>query len=214
MNFNEVLSVMTLYRQTFPARTFLCALIASLLVWIPVLPAAITNEGDDAVNLEIHKKDRTVSFVKIYPGQTVDLPYDSASVRVASLSAGEGWGDENIVVKVIESSGKEGIISRLGGNYLLGQEEEEEAPQPLTDGLITNEGNVPVDILVIRSTQTQRQRVYVGQPITLPKDTVEVQTVQNRFLRGDEIINLKVNLPTGKTGSIKRLGAAVDIQEE
>lgn len=187
----------------------------TLLVLIPCLYANITNEGNQSIRVEIERKSGFSRIVTLNPGQSVSLPKDATRVNIPppSLSV---WGDQVVNVTIVNADGTVTSLARFGASHEFNKEEDFGASKKvvLTAGKVVNSGNIPVQIIIYRPKGiTEKRLVYVGQPISIPKDTVIVETSDDTPLRGDEIIDISVTMPNGTTKSIVRLGGRVTLQD-
>jgi hypothetical protein len=173
--------------------------------------AEITNEGNGSVTVEVSRKNQGPQISMLSPGQSIALPSDATEI----IAPAKGRGDELIKVKVTEKNGRIGYLTELGGRYILGREEDEETAPVLTEGEVVNDGNISVDMAVRRKGNLlpEIRALHVGQPVAIPADTVEVELLSNRFLRGDEIIRVVVLMPDGNKQTIESLGAKAKLAE-
>lgn len=186
----------------------------SLILTLPQAWAGVTNEGNEAVQIEINRKSGFSQRINLYPGQSETLPDDATSVKIIPRGFG-ARGDENLMVKIVESSGNIGELDKYGQTWILNRIDDEEAEIVFKPGNMTNVGNIVIDVSMInRKGFTQKRTLYIDQSYTVPKDIYEVRVLSNRRLRGDERINLKVVMPDGVEHSITTLGGIARIEEE
>lgn len=179
---------------------------AILLTGLPLGWAGLTNQGNDAVQIEFQKKNDLSQSATLFPGQSMETPEGTVSVRVVSRGMG-GRGDESIRLKVVERTGKEGLLTEYGQSYTLGITEEEEAPVVLKEGRMVNNGNIAVDVAMRQKNgRTRKTILYLNQSLTLPRNIYEVEVLQQGRLRGDEIVRVDVLMPDGTAVSITSLG--------
>ncbi len=193
------------------------------LLWILIglfpgalsLWAGVTNLGNDAVQIEFQKEDGLSQSGTLFPGQSMETPAETTTVRVVPRGAG-ARGDEKIKIKIVESNGKEGILTKYDQLYQLGLTEETEQKVVLKPGRVSNKGNLSLDVAVRKKDGSEHKLVvYLGQTLEIPRDTYEVEVLGNqRRLRGDEIIKLVVLMPDGVGYNITSLGGIARILPE
>lgn len=186
----------------------------SLILAMPPAWAGVTNEGNDAVQIEINRKSGYSQRINLYPGQSETLPDDATSIKIVPRGFG-ARGDESIMIKIVENNGNEGELDKYGQTYVLNRLEDEEAEIVFKQGSMTNTGNIVIDVTMTnRKGFTQKRTLYIDQSYAIPKDIYEVRVLSNRRLRGDERINLKVSMPDGVEHNITTLGGIARIEEE
>lgn len=175
--------------------------------------ANITNKGDDAVQIEIRNKNGFSNFHSLFPGQSVAVPADAAEIEISRRAGLRG--DENFLIQIVERNGTVAQLDRPGITHRLNLTEEEEKPVELKAARITNEGNVVVDLEITdRNGNTDTKTLYNDQTLLASKNTVKVEVLANRYLRGDERIRVKVVLPPGEVVTITALGGIAEVKEE
>lgn len=176
--------------------------------------AGVTNEGNEAVQIEINRRSGFSQRINLYPGQSETIPDDATTLKIIPRGFG-ARGDENIMIKVMEASGLQATLSEYGQIHVLNKTEEEEELITLQPGKMINVGNIVIDIAMTnRKGFIQKRTLYVDQSATIPVDIYEVKILSNRRLRGDERINLSVVMPDSNSYNITTLGGIARIQEE
>ncbi|MCM8775999.1 MAG: hypothetical protein NC930_06620 [Candidatus Omnitrophica bacterium] len=185
--------------------------------YLAILPGLfwgnITNNGNDAVEIKVVKEGGQYQRFNIYPDQTVELPQDTVQVQVVPRSRTRG--DENIEVTIVEPDGKTGTIDKMGGIYVLKQENTLETETVLQAGSVQNLGSVDVDIVVhLENGTIQTQQVFMEQTVSIPKEATEVTVDMKRAMRGDEKILVEVIMPDGKSTTIKTRGGKATLEQK
>lgn len=180
------------------------------------LPAAagVVNKGNDAVQVEFEKANGLSESATLFPDQSVQTPRGTRTVRVAPRGSG-ARGDEIIKVLVVESSGKEGLLTKYNQVYRLGIVEDAETPVVLKDGRVINRSNIVVTItLRKRDGLESRSLLYLDQTKTFSSDIYEVEVMNLSRLRGDERVRIEVLMPDGVSHLITSLGGVARILPE
>lgn len=185
--------------------------LAAFLLHCACLEASISNEGDEAVRVKIVKQDHRSVITALYPGQTVQLPDDTASVTVDAL--GSIHSDVRIKVKIIEANGNETILQDYGKTLTLGVKATK--TDKSRKGEIKNLSNVGVTVeILLPKNKTKTIQLNPGQTFPLPNGVLEVRALPIGGIWGDEKIALEVKLPNGDTEVIRRFGGHVKTVQE
>lgn len=170
--------------------------------------AGIINAGNDAVQIEFKKRDGLSQSATLFPGQSMETPSGTESVRVVPRGMG-ARGDEIILIRVLENSGKETQLTKYGERCDLGASEAEEAPVRLKEGSLTNSGNIALDVLWRQKNGLSiKKTIYPNQALTLPRNIYEVEVLPQVRLRGDEIVRLDAVMPDGSASTITSPGGS------
>lgn len=170
------------------------------------LEASITNQGDEAIRVKIVKQDQRSVTTALYPGQTVQLPDDTASVSVDALGALHT--DVEVKVEIIEANGNKTLIKDYGKTVTLGVKAAKEEKR--RKGEVKNLSNVGVTVeILLPKNKTKRVQLNPGQTFPLPDSVLEVRALPISGIWGDEKIALEVKLPDGDTEVIQRFGGHV-----
>lgn len=183
-------------------------------VLIPSAIANITNDGNEAVEVEVLNTDGVVNQYTLYPGQTLPLGDDAESVTVPEKIHMRG--DEELEVTIVEANGEVATITEYGKTYKLNEDKKKRKsdaePEP---GYATNTGNINVNITITRKNgRSVSHSLILEQTLGLPADTKEVKVTTNRAPRSDEIVNVEVLMPDGKEYTIMRDGGIVKMKEK
>jgi hypothetical protein len=181
-------------------------LLAALLLHCAGLEASITNQGDEAVRVKIVKQDQRSVITALYPGQTVQLPDDTASVKVDALSSIHS--DVEVKVKIIEANGNETVLQDYGKTLTLGVKATKADKSRKSETKNLSNVGVTVEILLPQN-KTKTIQLNPGQTFPLPSGVLEVRALPIGGIWGDEKIALEVRLPNGDTEVIRRFGGHV-----
>lgn len=158
------------------------------------------------MQIEFKKTDGLSQSATLFPGQSIETPPGTESLRVVPRGMGER-GDEIIRIKVVENSGKETQLTKYGERYALGATPEEEAPVRLKEGSLTNSGNIALDVLWRQKKGLSlKKTIYPNQTLILPRNIYEVEVVQQNRLRGDEIVRVDALMPDGSATTVTSPG--------
>ncbi len=180
--------------------------LAVLLLSSTGLEASISNEGDEAVRVRIVKQDQRSVITALYPGQTVQMPDDTASVTVDAL--GSLHSDVRVQVKIIEANGNKTVLKDYGKTFTLGVKAAK--ADKSRKGEAKNLSNVGVTVeILLPGNKTKTIQLNPGQIFPLPDGILEVRALPISGIWGDEKIALEVKLPNGDTEVIQRFGGRV-----
>jgi hypothetical protein len=180
----------------------------------PMAGATITNDGNDAVMLEIKKESGFTEQITLYPDQFVGIPDQATEIKVVGRSL-QARGDEKISVKIADPAGTSVTLKQYGQSYVLGTPiDAAAATVDLKAGTVKNKGNVIVDLEITHlSGEIDRKDLYLGQVLALPKDVVEVKVVANARMRGDEIVKVEIRMPDGELVNLSGPGASAKLKD-
>ncbi len=175
--------------------------------------ATISNKSNGAVQVKIKKTSGFSEKHTLFPGQSISMPERAKSVEVISIS-GSSRADEKLEITVLEQNGKEALIDKYNEVYTLGKNEDDvvDTPTVMQNGKATNQGNIPVDLLLKNQYNfIQKRPLSLGQSVIIPKDIVEVEVTSNVLVRGDQKLQISITLPDGVTHIVNRAGGIVKV---
>lgn len=193
----------------------LSLLAAALLALAVPAWAGVTNEGNDAVEVLFEKNSGSSEQRGLFPGQSVVIPEGTVSVALRARGSGSR-GDEKINVKIVEPSGTITHLKQYGATHRLGKQPDAAGGDTILKmGRLTNVGNINVNVAIRTSDGLSNMReLFIGQPLILSKNTIEVEVLSDKILRGDEIVKVSVLMPDGEQIEISGLGGKATLKEE
>ncbi len=188
----------------------------SVLFLFPMasLFAAITNESNGNIQIEITKESGDPNRLTMYPGQSTEIPIGATQITVVSSHFGRG--DEVVKIKIVENEGLTGYITKTNMPYILGREDVSEEDKAAYKSIrATNQSNVPLDLAVTKKNgNTTILKILPAQSMNLPEDTAEVKVTPSTSLRGDENIKLEMRMLNGEVKKLNRFGEKIALENK